>query len=169
MLSPIYFATLDILSGLHTVNGFSSFRTKQISRFGSSYLNPMTGHTLTQWQGACECITQWSREINWIFPPRYLVARVIQHMYEVKGKNGTSSLIVILWISVPWWPYKWTPAPTVDSRLAWPPTEWWHVYSSSGWKLLIWFGDTSQWSLGIKIYFRKPPFLRNGSGTKPFL
>ena len=73
MLNPTYFAALDILWGPHTVDRFSSFRTRQVPRFCSLYLNPSTEHV--------DAFTaDWSGEINWLFPPPYLVPKVIQHM-----------------------------------------------------------------------------------------
>jgi hypothetical protein len=44
MLNPTYFAALNILWGPHTVDRFSSFRTRQVPRFCSRYLNPLTEH-----------------------------------------------------------------------------------------------------------------------------
>ena len=62
MLHPTYFAALDILWGPHTVDRFSSFRTRQIPRFCSQYPNPMTEHVDA-------FRAEWSGEVNWLFPP----------------------------------------------------------------------------------------------------
>ena len=40
MLHPDIFAALDILWGSHTIDRFSSFRTRQITRFNSRWPNP---------------------------------------------------------------------------------------------------------------------------------
>ena len=84
MLNPTYFAALDI----------SSFRTRQVPRFCSQYLIPMTKHVDA-------FMADWSGEVNWIFPLPYLIPKVIQHMMD-GGEDGT--LIVPLWPSAPWWP-----------------------------------------------------------------
>lgn len=94
MLNPTYFAALDLLWGPHTVDRFSSFRTRQVPRFCSRYLNPSSEHV--------DAFTaDWSGEVNWLFPPPYLIPRVIQHMMG-GGEDGT--LVAPLWTSAPWWP-----------------------------------------------------------------
>ena len=42
ILNPTYFAALDILRGAHTVDRLSSYKTRQILRFCSRWLNPCT-------------------------------------------------------------------------------------------------------------------------------
>ena len=53
----------------------------------------------------CESIdaftVSWGNENNWIFPPPYLIPRVIQHMADSK-EYGT--IILPEWHSAPWWP-----------------------------------------------------------------
>ena len=94
MLNPTYFAALDILWGAHTVDRFSSFKTRQIPRFNSRWLNPCTE--------AVDAFTvNWVGENNWIFPPPFLIPKVLARMQH-NHEDGT--LIVPLWTSSPWWP-----------------------------------------------------------------
>lgn len=94
MLNPNIFAALDILWGPHTVDRFSTFRTRQVPRFCSRWLNPCT-------EGVDAFTLCWSGENNWIFPPPYLIPRVLKHM-EHGMETGT--LVVPLWTSASWWP-----------------------------------------------------------------
>jgi len=43
----------------------------------------------------------WGDEDNWLFPPVYLILRVIKHA-QATGARGT--FIVAQWISAPLWP-----------------------------------------------------------------
>ena len=94
MLSPDIFAALDILWGPHTIDHCSSFKTRQIPRFCSCWRNP-----------GAEVIdalsVSWSSEYNWVFPPPFLVPKVLKHMPRY-GADGT--LIAPHWTSAPWWP-----------------------------------------------------------------
>ena len=103
MLDPSWFEALDKEWGLHTVDRFASEKTKQLPRFSSKYLNP-----------GCESIdaftVSWSNENNWLFPPPYLIPRVLRHM-QVGHERGT--LIIPFWPSAPWWP------PLVDKNGIW--------------------------------------------------
>ena len=53
----------------------------------------------------CESVdvftVSWSKENNWLFPPPYLIPRVLKHM-SAGGEDGT--LIVSHWPSASWWP-----------------------------------------------------------------
>ena len=96
MLNPTHFAALDILWGPHTVDRFASFETRQIPRFCSKWLSPCTE--------AVDAFTvNWQGENNWIFPPPFLIPKVISHMHTNK-EDGT--VIVPLWTSAPWWPLR---------------------------------------------------------------
>ena len=94
MLDPSWFKALEDLWGPYTVDRFASGRTKQLPRYCSRYLNP-----------GCEVVdaftASWTGENNWLFPPPYLVPRVLQHM-AAGGEEGT--LVVPEWPSAPWWP-----------------------------------------------------------------
>ncbi|CAB4014734.1 Hypothetical predicted protein [Paramuricea clavata] len=110
MLNPLHFTALDMLWGPHAVDRFASFNTRQIPRFCSRWLSPCTE--------AVDAFTvNWSGENNWIFPPPYLIPKVISHMCANK-EEGT--LIVPLWSSAYWWPLL-----TIDGRRPMPwITEW---------------------------------------------
>ena len=94
MLDPSCFEAVDKVWGPHTVDRFASEKTKQLPRFSSKYLNP-----------GCESFdaftVSWSQENNWLFPPPYLIPRVLRHM-QVGKEKGT--LILPFWPSAPWWP-----------------------------------------------------------------
>ena len=94
MLDPAYFNYIDALWGPHTTDRFAGLKTKQLERYCSRYYNP--GYV------AADAFTvSWSGEVNWLFPPPYLVPRVLRHM-SAGRKNGT--LIVPEWHSASWWP-----------------------------------------------------------------
>ena len=64
MLSPDIFAALDILWGPHTIDHFSSFKTRQIPRFCSHWRN--LGAEVID-----ALSVLWSSENNWVFPPPF--------------------------------------------------------------------------------------------------
>jgi len=74
--------------GPHTVDRFASLQTRQLERFCSRYCNPR-----------CEAVDaftiSWLKENNWIFPPPYLIPRVLKHM-SAGGEIGT--------LLIPRWP-----------------------------------------------------------------
>lgn len=162
MLNPTYFAALDILWGPHTVDRFSSFRTRQVPRFCSRYLNRMTEHV--------DAFTaDWSGEVNWIFPPPYLIPKVIQHM---KYGREDDTLIVPLWPSAPWWPLltingrypqswilEWMDLPLRDDMFIPATTE-------SG---LFGSGIPSYRVLALRICFSQTAVVRDYQDTQPFL
>ncbi|XP_028405221.1 uncharacterized protein LOC114527722 [Dendronephthya gigantea] len=94
MLDPSCFWVVDKLWGPHTVDRFASNKTKQLPRFSSRYLNP-----------GCESTdaftVSWTNENNWIFPPPYLIPRVLRHMHI--GKE-VGTLLMPYCPSAPWWP-----------------------------------------------------------------
>jgi hypothetical protein len=93
-LDPLVFQQLDKRWGPYTVDRFASMRTKQLTRFCSRFLNPGSE--------AVDAFTvSWKDENNWIFPPPYLIPRVLQHM---AFGNEVGTLIVPEWHSAPWWP-----------------------------------------------------------------
>ena len=94
MLDPACFRYIDQLWGPHTVDRFASLQTRQLERFCSRYRNPR-----------CEAVDaftiSWLKENNWIFPPPYLIPRVLKHM-SAAGEIGT--LLIPRWPSAVWWP-----------------------------------------------------------------
>lgn len=94
MLNPDIFAALDILWGPHTVDRFSTFKTCQVPRFCSRWLNPCA-------EGIDAFTLSWAGENNWMFPPPYLIPQVLKHM-DHGHEYGT--LVIPLWTSAPWWP-----------------------------------------------------------------
>ena len=65
MLNPHLFAVADMRWGAHTFKRFSSFKTRQIPRFSSCWLNPCMKY-LDAFSA------NWSGENNWLFPPLVL-------------------------------------------------------------------------------------------------
>ena len=94
MLNPNLFAIADIRWGPHIVDRFSSFRTRQIPRFCSRWLNPFM-EVLDAFSAS------WNNENNWLFPPPCIIPRVLRHSQASKA-DGT--LVVPEWHSAPWWP-----------------------------------------------------------------
>ena len=93
MLDPSCFRYIDEAWGPHTIDRFASVQTKQLERYCSRYRNP-----------GCESVdaftVTWSKENNWLFPPPYLIPRVLTHM-SAGGEDGT--LLVPQWPSAVWW------------------------------------------------------------------
>ena len=94
MLHPYIFAALDILWGPHTIDHFSSFCTRQITRFNRHWPNPCS-------EGIDAFAASWENENNWLFPPPKLIPRVLQYMKFTKSEG---TLIAPQWDSAPWWP-----------------------------------------------------------------
>lgn len=92
MLDPSCFAYLDRCLGPYTVDRFASVKTRQLERFCSRFLNP-----------GCEAVdaftVSWAGDCNRLFPPPYLVPRVLRHMSD-GGEDGT--LLVPEWHSARW-------------------------------------------------------------------
>ena len=94
ILHPDIFAVLNVMWGPHSIDRFSSFRTRQIPRFCSRWASSFSE--------AIDAFTvSWSDENNWLFPPPYLIPRVLQHL---KFAKFDSTLIIPYWTSAPWWP-----------------------------------------------------------------
>ena len=93
MLNPNSLTALDILWGPHTIDRFCTSRTCQVPRFCSCWLNQCTE--------AKDAFTlDWSEGTNWIFPPPYMIPKVLKHM-EHGREMGT--LVIPLWTSASWW------------------------------------------------------------------
>jgi len=93
MLNPSIFAWLDGLWGPHTVDRFANSVNAQINRFNTRFWAPGSE--------AVDAFTcDWDEEDNWLFPPVYLIPRVIRHA-QATAARGT--LIVPQWISAPFW------------------------------------------------------------------
>ena len=72
---------------------FCTFQTCQVPHFCSRWLNPCTERE--------DAFTlDWSEENNWIFPPPYMIPKVLKLM-EHGREIGT--LVIPLWTSAPWW------------------------------------------------------------------
>ena len=94
MLNPLVFAVADVRWGLHTVDRFSSYRTRQIPRFCSRWLNPCVEYL--------DAFTaSWSAENNWLFPPLCIMPRILKHL-QFGDADGT--LVAPMWTKAPWWP-----------------------------------------------------------------
>ena len=86
MLHPDIFAVLDVIWGPHSIDRFSSFRTRQIPRFCSWWASPFSE--------AIDAFTvSWSNENSWSFPPTYLIPRVLQHLKFAKFDSTHCSLL----------------------------------------------------------------------------
>ncbi len=159
MLNPTYFAALDILWGPHTIDRFSSFRTRQVPRFCSQYLNPMT-------EQVDAFTADWSGEVNWIFPPPYLTPKVIQHMMY-GGEDGT--LIVPLWPSAPWWPTNGRyPQPWILEWMDLPLRDGMFIPAVPE-SCLFGSGIPSYRVLALKICFSQTVEVRDDQEIQPFL
>ena len=91
MLSPNLFAVAHVRWGLHTIDRFSSFKTRQIPRCSSRWLNPCKEYL--------DAFTaSWSGENNWLFPPPCIIPRVLKHL-QFSHVNGT--LVVPLRTTAP--------------------------------------------------------------------
>ena len=80
MLHPDIFAALEILWGPHTIDHFSSFHTRQITRFNSRWPNPCS-------EGIDAFAASWENENNWLFPPPKLIPRALQYMKFTKSEG----------------------------------------------------------------------------------
>ena len=68
MMHPDLSATIDILSGLHKIDLFSSYRTRQVPQFCNHFPNLDTE--------AIDAFSMaWSGKNNWLLPPPYLVPK----------------------------------------------------------------------------------------------
>ena len=94
MLNPNIFAAADILWGPHTVDRLSLFETRQVPRFCSRWLNPCM-EVLDAFS------VEWSGKNNWLFPPPYLLPKVLRHL-QWSSADGT--LVVPWWKTARWWP-----------------------------------------------------------------
>lgn len=94
MLDPSWFASLDGCWGPHTIERFTSVKTKQLDRFCSRFLNP-------GYEAVDAFTVSWAGDYNWLFPPPYLVPCVLCHMND--GREDRI-LLVPEWPSASWWP-----------------------------------------------------------------
>ena len=94
MLNPHFFAIADVRWDPHTIDRFSSFKTRQIPRFSSRWLNPCMEYLDAS-------TASWSGQNNWLFPPLCIIPRVLKNL-QFSHANGT--LVAPLWTSAPWWP-----------------------------------------------------------------
>ena len=74
--------------------GLALFKTRQVPRFCSRWLNPLMEYL--------DAFTaSWQNENNWLFPPPYLIPKVLKHL-EFSKAAGT--LVAPMWTSAIWWP-----------------------------------------------------------------
>ena len=88
------FMHLDRLWGHHLVDLFASEKTKQLDRFCSRFLNPGC-------EAADAFTVLWAGVNSWLFPPPFLVHRVLRH--KSVGKEDGTLLLQECW-SAPGWP-----------------------------------------------------------------
>ena len=94
MLNPEIFAAADLRWGPHSIDRFSSFKTHQVPRFCSRWLNPLMEYL--------DAFTaSWQNENNWLFPPPYLIPKVLKHL---EFSKATGTLVAPMWTSAIWWP-----------------------------------------------------------------
>ena len=97
MLNPEIFVAVDVRWGPHSIDTFSSFRTREIPRFCSRWLSLCMEHP--------DAFTaSWNNQNNWSFPSPYMIPRVLKHL---KSSSADATLVAPpppLWLSAPWWP-----------------------------------------------------------------
>ena len=94
------FFDLDAQWGPHTIDRFATSRNAQ------PLLPPNTNRYCSDFfEAEAECInaftTDWSKDINWCFPPYRLVGRTILHLIKCRAKG---TLIVPYWTHGAFWP-----------------------------------------------------------------
>ena len=93
-IHPSIFSHLENTWGPHTVDRFSSYYNKQLSRFNSRFASPGSE--------AVETLAQnWSFENNWVCPPVSLIIHAVEHFKKCRA-SGT--LIILEWKSAYFWP-----------------------------------------------------------------
>ena len=88
-IHPSIFSYLDNTWGPHTVDRFSSYYNKQLSRFNSRFASPGSEAVDTLAQN-------WSFENNWVCPPVSLIIHAVEHFKKCRA-SGT--LIIPEWKS----------------------------------------------------------------------
>ena len=88
------FKQLDSRWGPHTIDRFASHYNAQLPRFNSCFWNPGT-------EGVDAFTCDWSKHVNWLCPPVYLIPHVIRHASKCCAKG---TLVVPEWPSAPFWP-----------------------------------------------------------------
>ena len=94
MLNSDIFAVADTLWGPHTVDRFSSFKARQVPRLCSRRVN-----NCMQLLDAFSA--RWSGENNWLFPPPYLIPKMLRHL---QWSLADGRLLGPWWRTAPWWP-----------------------------------------------------------------
>ena len=89
MVNPYILVALDDLWRPHTLDHFSNYRTHQITRFCSLWLNPCTHRS-----GCLHTLLVGGEQLDFVSP--YLIPRGLEHM-EQGMEMGT--LIITLWTS----------------------------------------------------------------------
>lgn len=84
---------------------FVEFGSVDIDRMASSWSKVVPRFNSLYWDADVEsvdCFTvSWSATRNWVFPPFYLVDRVLAH---IKFCNAWALVILPQWVGRPWWP-----------------------------------------------------------------
>ncbi len=89
-----FFRYLDQKWGPFTVDRFANWKNAKTDRYNALFWNPRCE--------AVDAFTQdWSMENNWVVPPIYLIATVLQH---ARACRSSGTLIAPLWESAPFWP-----------------------------------------------------------------
>ena len=89
-----FFQYLEQKWGPFTIDRFANEKNSHTRRYNALFWNPNCE--------AVDAFTQdWSRETNWVVPPVFLIATVLQHARACKS-SGT--MITPLWESAPFWP-----------------------------------------------------------------
>lgn len=93
-VSEDFFQFMNELWGPYTADRFASSLNAKTIKFNSQFWNPGSS--------GVDCFTQdWSKDINWLVPPIYLVIRCIKHLIYCRAKG---TLIVPRWKSAAFWP-----------------------------------------------------------------
>ena len=93
-MDPSVFLWLNGLWGPFSVDNFADHRNTQLPRFHSRFWCPGS-------EAVDTFSTSWEGEMNWVVPPVYLVARVIQHAKVCRAKG---CMLIPAWESAYFWP-----------------------------------------------------------------
>ena len=93
-LDGAIFQQLDHRWGPHTIDRFATHYNTQLPRFNSRFWNPGT-------EGVDAFTCDWSKDMNWLCPPVFLIPRVLRHASKCHARG---TLVVPEWPSAPFWP-----------------------------------------------------------------
>ena len=93
-VQKVWFDRITRKLGNPTIDRFADKRNTKCIRFNSRFF--------CEEAEAVDAFTQpWSKDINWLVPPLYLVVRVIQYL---KLDKAAGILVVPIWVSAHYWP-----------------------------------------------------------------